>query len=194
VVAALLVHMVLERRNESDWYYSLAAGGFKDLTRIAEGDPAMWRDILLENRDVVAVYLDEIARRAGTLAWFLRSANDFDEGEHREQDFEGTADVDEFLYRFFSEASRYRRALPEKRRGAIRPLFELYARIADRPGEIGRLTTFLGEHGINLTNLEILELREDVWGILRLAFRNETDLLRAYEVLQEAGYDVEIPR
>ncbi|WP_245956474.1 prephenate dehydrogenase [Brockia lithotrophica] len=194
VVAAILVHMVLERRNESDWYYYLAAGGFKDLTRIAEGDPAMWRDILLENREVVAAYLEEIARRAETLARLLRNADDFGQGENFEGDLEGTADVEEFLYRFFSEASRYRRALPEKRRGAIHPLFELYARIADRPGEIGRLTTLLGEHGINLTNLEIFELREDVWGILRLAFRNESDLLRAHEVLQEAGYDVEFPR
>ena len=36
---------------EGDDYLSLAGPGFRDFTRIAAGEPKMWRDIMLANRD-----------------------------------------------------------------------------------------------------------------------------------------------
>lgn len=53
---------------------------------------------------------------------------------------------------------------------------------------IGRVTTLLGEAGISLVNIEIMELREDIMGVLRLAFRNDHDLKRAQALLKDAGF------
>ena len=39
----------------------VVAGGFRDTTRVAAGDPALWRDILLDNRDCVATAIDTLS-------------------------------------------------------------------------------------------------------------------------------------
>ncbi|MBT9282789.1 MAG: prephenate dehydrogenase [Hydrogenibacillus schlegelii] len=172
VVAALLVQMLARREAESPYYALLAAGGFKDLTRIAASNPEMWRDIVLDNRAAILAAFEEWETD-------LRSVRAMLEAE------DGPA-----LEAFFAAAARYRARLPERRPGAIRPAYDLFVDIPDRPGEIGRLATRLGAAGINLTNLEILELREDVFGVLRLAFRNDRDRERAAALLVEAGYPV----
>ena len=45
----------------------LAAGGFRDMTRVAAGDPAIWPDILFENREAVAQSLESLERRLKSL-------------------------------------------------------------------------------------------------------------------------------
>jgi prephenate dehydrogenase len=58
LLAFALVHEVAGRSN-SEQLFSLAAGGFRDFTRIASSHPEMWRDICVANRDRL---LDEIGR------------------------------------------------------------------------------------------------------------------------------------
>lgn len=170
LVAGLLVNQVERLHGENPWYYRLAAGGFKDITRIASSNPEMWRDITLDNRETLLRLIDLWNR-------------DMEDLRHRlmEKDAEGLA-------AFFASASRFRNGLPEKRAGALRPLNDLYVDIPDRPGEIGRITTLIGELEVNLTNIEILELREDIMGVLHLSFRNDKDLETVKEELERLGY------
>ena len=58
VLSYALVHELAERPN-AEHLFSLAAGGFRDFTRIAGSSPEMWRDICISNRDLI---LDELAR------------------------------------------------------------------------------------------------------------------------------------
>jgi prephenate dehydrogenase len=52
------------RRDDHRAVFAAAAGGFRDVTRIAASDPAMWRDICLANRDellaVLKTYRDDL--------------------------------------------------------------------------------------------------------------------------------------
>lgn len=43
----------LARQDASEEIFRYAAGGFRDFTRIASSDPAMWRDICLHNREAI---------------------------------------------------------------------------------------------------------------------------------------------
>ncbi|MNI40559.1 prephenate dehydrogenase [compost metagenome] len=90
----------------------------------------------------------------------------------------------------FQKANLFRSELPEGRKGAITSLFDIYIDVPDHPGIIGQIATELGMRHINLSNMQIIENREDVQGLLRLSFRNETEMERAKEHLQGLGYKV----
>jgi prephenate dehydrogenase len=94
------------------------------------------------------------------------------------------------IERFFAEARAFRDGLPEKKKGALQPYFDLYVDIPDEPGVIGRITTLLGQENISITNISILETREDILGVLRISFRSHEDMEQASRVLQEKGYGV----
>ena len=61
----------------------------------------------------------------------------------------------------------------------IVPQYDLYLDVPDHPGIIGRIATDLGTNSINLSNMQIIESREDVPGVMRLSFRNEIEQERA---------------
>lgn len=170
LLAALMVDDLRERAAYEPWFKLLAAGGFKDMTRIAAANPVMWRDILLDNRERLISLIDGWHRQ---LQMYKKALLD-DDGET--------------LADLFRRAGDFRRRLPEKRSGAVRPAYDLYLDIPDQPGMIGHVTTLLGDAGISLVNIEIMELREDIMGVLRLAFRSDGDLKRAAVMLQDAGF------
>lgn len=172
VVAAALVNLVADLGAEDAWYERLAAGGFRDLTRIASSNPALWRDIVLDNRSVL---LDHLRRWQDALAAVVAHVEAGDAAA---------------IERFFRAARTFRDRLPERRPGALPAVHELFVDVPDRPGVIGRVATLLGESGINLVNIEVLEIREDIFGVLRLVFQREADRVRARALLEGAGYAV----
>ena len=62
LVAAAIAGATPER------YVTLTAGGWQDTTRIAAGDPALWRQIMLANRDNLLAALDQFDEPAGRVA------------------------------------------------------------------------------------------------------------------------------
>jgi len=172
MIAVGLVNLVARHNDANPLYASLAAGGFRDITRIASSDPVIWRDILLNNRDVLLRLLDEWQEQMDKFRALLKSG-----------DGEGIAGE-------FRRAGKFRSGLPERRKGMITSLFECYVDIPDEPGSVGRIATQLGQARINLSNLQIIESREDVPGLLRLSFREEAELARAMELLQSLHYKV----
>lgn len=172
IIAVALVNQV-RRYNESNPLYKLlAAGGFRDITRIASSDPQVWRDILLSNKQVLLRLLKDWGREVEQFVSML-------------EEEDGSA-----IETAFSAAGSFRSGLPERRKGAIQALYDLYMDVPDHPGIIGQIATELGLHQINLSNMRIIESREDVPGLLRLSFRNEAAMERARELLQGLGYKV----
>ncbi len=172
IIAALLVNLVGRYNRDNEWHHRLAAGGFRDITRIASSNPRMWRDVLINNREHLLQIADD---------W--RSALDevmalVDEGNREE------------IEDFFREARQFRDGIPERKKGALPGLYDLYLDIPDHPGEIGKITTLLGSKEINITNLQILEAREDMLGVLRLTFRNEAELEKGEELLRYFDYNL----
>lgn len=172
IIAAALVNQVAGYNAENEMYQLLAAGGFRDITRIASSDPVIWRDILLSNRDVVLPLLEDWNREIATFVRLLE-----------ERDGEGIAEQ-------FEKAGAFRSKLPERRKGVLTSLFDIYVDVTDEPGIIGKIATKLGERQINLSNIQIMENRLDVPGVLRLSFREEADMARAAEALREMGCSV----
>ncbi|AWB46937.1 prephenate dehydrogenase [Paenibacillus sp. CAA11] len=172
IIAVALVNQVRGYHQKNDLYRLLAAGGFRDITRIASSDPVVWRDILLNNREVL---LDLLADWTEEVQQFRDLLN--------RQDGDG-------IEAAFKRAGEFRSELPERRKGAIQPLFDLYIDVPDHPGIIGQITTELGAHQVNLSNIQIIESREDVPGLMRLSFRNEQEMERAKAPLQALGYMV----
>ncbi|RKD25717.1 prephenate dehydrogenase [Ammoniphilus oxalaticus] len=172
IIAAALVKQVERYSDESPWYHQLAAGGFRDITRIASSNPQMWRDILLNNRKVMLDLAEDWKKVLDEIITLVR-----------ESDGAG-------IQNFFQEARSFRDQFPERKKGAIAPMYDLFVDVADHPGVIGRITTLLGEKEISITNIRILEIREDIMGVLTVTFRSDEDLERAREALTEEGYRV----
>ena len=61
----------LARMKENDEIFRYAAGGFRDFTRIASSNPAMWRDICLANQESLGYMLTRFADELHELASIL---------------------------------------------------------------------------------------------------------------------------
>ncbi|CAM4501286.1 prephenate dehydrogenase [Paenibacillus endophyticus] len=174
IIAVSLVNQIRGYNEQNDLYESLAAGGFRDITRIASGDPTLWRDILINNRHVVLKLLHDWSNETNKFVQMLENAD-------------GDA-----IAGAFETAGNFRSKMPERRKGMIHSAFDCYVDIPDHPGIIGKITSELGNSLINLSNIHIIESREDVPGILRLSFRSQEYLDQAVILLTAKGYDVHL--
>jgi prephenate dehydrogenase len=55
----------------------------------------------------------------------------------------------------------------------------LFLLIPDTPGSVAEITSLFAQEGISITNIRIIETREDIYGVLVVSFQNEDDRLRA---------------
>lgn len=128
----------------------LAAGGFRDMTRIAAGDPTIWPDIFRDNKAAVLEVLDDLLAR-------LTEARRMVDSDDRDA-----------LVEVLDRAKSARRNLPPR---VARPeeLVELRVPVLDRPGTLAEVTTVLGELGVNIFDLEIAHSAEGPRGVLVLS-------------------------
>lgn len=174
LIAVGLVNQIAGYNESNALYASLAAGGFRDITRIASSDPFIWRDILLNNKSVLLKLMDDWQEEMAAFRSMLETED-------------GDAIVEAFRH-----AGNFRNSLPERRKGMISSLYECYVDVPDHPGIIGKIATELGQARINISNLQIVESREDVPGIMRLSFREQADKDRAVALLQSLSYTVHL--
>lgn len=161
IIAASLVHQAEKTSAKQKLVPSLAAGGFRDVTRIASSSPEMWRDILLHNKDVMLSLLIDWQAEMAKVAEMLTMGNE-----------------DE-IFHYFHRAKQFRDELPQKERGAIPSFYDLFVDVPDYPGVISEITGYLAKEEISITNIRILETREDINGVLVISFQTEEDRTRA---------------
>ncbi|MFX3633473.1 MAG: prephenate dehydrogenase [Candidatus Pristimantibacillus sp.] len=172
MIAVALVNQIRGYSEDNPLYESLAAGGFRDITRIASSDPVVWRDILTNNRGVLLKLLKDWNAEIEKFTNML----ELEDGQAIEESFK--------------QAGEFRSKMPERRKGVILSTFECYVDVPDHPGIIGNIASELGNARINLSNILIIESREEVPGVLRLSFRAQEDLDQAMVLLSENGYVV----
>ncbi len=172
MIAVSLVNQISRYNEGNDYYKTLAAGGFRDITRIASAEPHIWRDILLNNRKIVLHLLKDLSSELNQFKEMLESENA------------------EGIVKAFTKSGAFRNLIPEKRKGMIFSSFEVYVDVPDNPGILGQITTLHGEHQINIRNIQIMETRTDVPGVLRLSYRAEQDMDRAVKLLRKHGFSV----
>jgi prephenate dehydrogenase len=170
LAAVALTHLVGEAEDR-ELLMLLAAGGFRDLTRVASGSPRMSRDMVVANRAAVREAVARFGRALTALA-------------DRLDDADALLDAAEL-------AKRTRDALPVVRRSLMPARFEVVIAVPDRPGELARITRALGDADVNVKDIEVLGIRES-GGALRLAFATLDDQRRATGALRDAGYEARV--
>jgi prephenate dehydrogenase len=155
---------------DNEWFHRLAAGGFRDLTRIGASHPIMWRDVLLTNRNELIKLMDDwLDQMEGVRSAIIEKDPDR-------------------IERFFTRSKAIRGGLPDRRKGILERRYTLYIDVPDRPGIIGKVATLLGEKQINISNLEVMENREEIPGVLKLTFKKEMHYRNAVKALRAADY------
>jgi prephenate dehydrogenase len=127
----------------------LAAGGLRDTTRIAASNPELWQDILLLNGIAVA---EEIRDLISQLDLYLQAIENKDGAS---------------LCQYLGTAQIMRKNMPLSR-SSLENSADIVAIIPDKPGIIGILGTLLGEAGININDIQIMGVRDENEGSIRM--------------------------
>jgi prephenate dehydrogenase len=169
LAVSLLNHLA---QKDDDLYRNLAAGGFRDMTRIASSSYSVWRDIIQTNSAEIEKALQIYERALAGLREKLQS--------------------DRFLNDAFRVAKEERQTIPRYSKGFLTPLIDIRVSVQDRPGELARITSLIFYHDVNIKDIEIVNIREGEGGILRLGFVFKKEAEAAAKILRNVGYDVTI--
>lgn len=164
--------LVLSAAENGEQALGLAAGGFRDVTRIASGDPALWRGIFAANR---AELLGQVDRFRGVLDRLRAQLADGDD----------TA-IEQALVR----AREIRDGLPKSARGLVGATYDALMTVPDKPGVLARITALLAGKGLNIIDIEVLKVREGCEGSIRLSFLRQDERDRAITELRAGGITV----
>jgi len=173
MAAVALVNMVGKLSNGTAPYLQLAAGGFRDMTRIASSPFTMWDDICRTNVDAIREAMDMFIGHLAAL-----------------RDRIGT----QALAEDFEVANVTRANIPKDTKGFVRALSEVLVVVEDKPGVIATIATELAGAGINIKDIEVLKVREGEGGTLRFAFENEREAERAITLLSRIGFAARLRR
>lgn len=155
VIASSLVHLVEDSDSKDGIMKMIAAGGFKDITRIASSSAAMWQQICLTNTENIVALLDSYMDSLGKIRTEL---------VNRESDA---------IYDFFDGARIYRDSFINASSGPIKRSYCIHVDIADKAGALAHIVTMLAGNNISIKNVEITHNRESEDGVLRVEFYEE---------------------
>ena len=166
ILASGLMEQTASYAEEHEMTRRFAAGGFRDMTRIAESEPGMWTSILLSNRETIIERIEDFKRRLDEVGQAISKGDEIQ------------------IWNFFNQAREQRQAMEIHKRGGVDSSFDLYVDVPDEEDVILRILELL--RGTSLVNIHINEEnREDVHGILQISFKNAQDLKRAEQVIIE---------
>lgn len=174
IVAAELVRLVKDTDTEDGILKQLAAGGFKDITRIASSSPTVWEQICFSNCENIKKLLRRMIANMQDILLALEA------NKHGS------------IYDLFKESSAYRNSVPDNAVGLMQKTYEIFVDIPDEPGTLASTTTSLALHNINIKNIGIIHNREYEEGVLKIVLYDGESAQRAYEVLTKRNYIVHI--
>ena len=167
--ALALMNLVADKNQESSHFLKMAAGGFRDMTRIASSPYSVWKSICDVNSDMIGSYIDAYIGELERLKAIINDSGDLD--------------------KYFSKAASNRLSIPTDTKGFLQPQFEISVTAEDRPGVIASIATTLAQEQINIKDMEVLKIRENEGGTFRLAFSGEKEQEKAIELLSANGFD-----
>lgn len=172
LIAASLVNFVKDHDTRDELMKNLAAGGFKDITRIASSSPSMWQHICMKNRENISQILGSYIEALSQVKALVDT-----------KDEQG-------VYDLFETSRNYRNSFPGASAGPIKKAFAVYCDIIDEAGGIAAIATILASNNLNIKNIGIVHNREFEEGVLRIEFYDETSSKKASELLQKFRYIV----
>ncbi len=146
---------------------------FRDSTRVAGSNPAIWGDIFASNREAVAAAIEAIGTRLGEAAELIRSGDR------------------EAVAAWHAAAAEDRRRLLESDLGGG-PLLELRVVVANRPGTVAELALALGEAGVNIEDMALYPAADMTSGAVSVWVSGADQASRAAGLIEGLGHSVGI--
>ncbi len=172
VLAAGLVNAVRDlQKTENADFMRLAAGGFRDITRIASSSANLWAGLAAENKASLLPAIDRLISRLEDFKKALASGDQ------------------PAVKAYFETAGQARGRLPSRGAGALQTDALIQIELADRPGEIAVIATLLAVRGINIQNIGILNARQYEGGRMHLYLSSDNQVEPALAALRGAGYE-----
>lgn len=172
LIAAALVNLVHDKDTKDATMKLVAAGGFKDITRIASSSPQMWESICLSNADNIADLLDAYIASLSDISHAVRNRK------------EG------YVYQLFTASKEYRDSFTSQPGGPIKKVYACYVDIPDEPGSIATIATLFAQSDVSIKNIGIIHNREFEEGVLQVEFYEQHALDEAITLLQSLNYNV----
>ncbi len=155
-------------------FFDYAAGGFRDMTRIASSEFNVWEPILRENRKNIIQAIDNFIF---DLEQMKKSISNKDYKKLTEK---------------FESARVKRDEIPKSNKGFINQVYDVFVFVKDEPGVISKISSALFENKINIKDIELLKIREGSGGTFRIAFESLMDAERAKKIIEEIGFSTKI--
>ncbi len=172
VIASSLVNLVHDSDSENGIMKMIAAGGFKDITRIASSSPVMWQQICLTNTENIISLLNDYIEALSGIRKKLEDKNA------------------PALFDLFEKARNYRESFIEVSSGPIKKSYSVNVDIIDKAGSLASVATLLADNHISIKNIGIVHNREFEAGTLKIEFHEEIAIEQAVSLLQAHGYPV----
>ena len=172
IIAASLVNYIRENDDSDELMKNMAAGGFKDITRIASSSPVMWQQICLKNQENISQILGEYIESLQQIRHLLDQKDS------------------KALFHMFETSRDYRDSMPNSSAGPIKRSYALYCDIVDETGGIATIATILASNAINLKNIGIIHNREFEEGVLCIEFYDGNSCEKASAVLKRHHYTI----
>lgn len=172
LAASCMVNLVKASDNRSETMKQIAAGGFKDITRIASSSPEMWEQICMANSGPISDILEAYIQSLSEVLELIRNRQ------------EST------IFHLLDESRKYRDSITDRAKGAIEPDYSFSVDIVDEAGAISTLSVILAAKGINIKNIGINNNRERGEGALRITFYDEESLESAWTQLTRYHYEL----
>lgn len=153
-------------------FSDFAAGGFRDMTRIAASDFSIWEKIIQYNRNEILKAIESLKTELALVESLV---------EH--DDFKRLADK-------FESSRKKRDEIPKDTKGFLHQLHDLFVFVRDEPGVISKISTALFNNDINIKDIELLKIREGTGGTFRLSFDSESDVNRAGQIIRKEGFEI----
>ena len=170
MIAYSLVNLVQQIDDDNETMKSIAAGGFKDITRMASSSPVMWQNICASNREQILVLMDKYTALLSRLRSYIEASDE------------------QALLDFFQSAKDYRDSLSLPNIKTESTYYELFVDLPDETGGIAKVSRILADAGISIKNIGIVNNREFEEGILHISFADERSRSKAKELLDAQGY------
>ncbi|MDR2728367.1 MAG: prephenate dehydrogenase [Chitinispirillales bacterium] len=167
ILASALVLNAYKQEKETPGTLSLAAGGFRDMTRIASGGYEMWHDIFATNKSAVISQIDSFLEILTGMKISLKNDS---------------------LKESFEEARRIKNSIPSSGKGFINSLSEILIMADDKPGFISSVSALLARESINIKDIEVMKVREGEGGTIRMAFESAQIANLAVSILNGSGF------
>lgn len=163
IIASGLVNMVKDLDDENEYMKKIAAGGFKDITRIASANPTMWQNICMQNKEEVIKILDLFQNMLA--------------------EFKENIDNKDFIFDYFAKSKMYRDSF------FARDIF-IMIEARNEVGFLANITRICSDNNINIKNIKLHRPKEDDEEVVYLYFENENEKNKCLELFLRTDYNI----